>query len=141
MKTDKIIDEINHMTIDSSEDYDNLKRIDDLTELLKKNKDGHLACDAMINLLERNPKVEFGTPGEPIHTIENYGGHYEELLMASLERQPTFMTTWMLNRIINAANVFEKKTLIDKMKHITTHPLADEQTKNTAKNFYDYQTK
>ena len=129
------------MTIDGSEDYDNLERIDELTDLLKKNKDGHLACYAMLNLLERHPQVEFGTPGQPIHTIESYSGHYEDFLMESLDRRPTFMTIWMLNRIINLAKGSKKDKLIDKLKSFMTHPSADEQAKVAAKDFYTFQTK
>jgi hypothetical protein len=141
MTTEEIIDEINNMTVDSSEDYDNLERIDELTDLLNKQKDGHLACYAMINLLERHPHVEFGTPGQPVHTIESYSGHYEDLLMESLDRQPTFITIWMLNRIINAAEGSEKGKLIDKMKSFMTHPSAGEEAKDAAKDFYMFQTK
>ena len=129
------------MTVESSEDYDKLDRIDELTKLLKKNKDGHLACEAMINLLERHPQVEFGTPGQPIHTIESYGAHYEDLLLASLDRQPTFMTIWMLNRIINATKGFRKEKLVYQIKSCMTHPSADKQAKDYASNFYEFQTK
>lgn len=140
MTTKDIIEELNQMTIIDSEDYEPLERIDELTDFLKQNEDGHLGCDTMINLLERHPQVEFGTPGQPIHLLESYSGHYEELLMASLDRQPTVMTIWMLNRIINAEDGSNRDKLIDKMKSYMTHPLADEQAKDTAKDFYTYQT-
>ncbi|MBN8789439.1 MAG: hypothetical protein J0I84_20350 [Terrimonas sp.] len=140
MKTKDIIDELNQMTITDSEDYDSLKRIHELTDLLRQNEDGNLACEAMINLLERHPQVEFGTPGQPIHTIESYSGHYEDLLMKSLDRQPTFMTIWMLNRILNVETGSNRHRLIGKMKSYMTHPLANEQARETAKGFYFYQT-
>jgi hypothetical protein len=141
MTTDKVIKELNQMTIVDSEDYDNLERIDELIDFLKENKDGHLACEAMISLLERHPHVEFGTPGQPIHALESYSGHYEELLMASLDRQPTFMTIWMLNRIINEEKGLTKNSLIEKLKSCISHPLADEQASESAKEFYTYQTR
>jgi hypothetical protein len=140
MTTKDIIEELNQMTIIDSEDYEPLERIDELTDFLEQNEDGHLACDAMINLLERHPHIEFGTPGQPIHLLESYSGHYEELLMASLDRQPTFMTIWMLNRIINAEEGLSRDKLVDKMKSYMTHPLADEEAKDSAKKFYIYQT-
>jgi hypothetical protein len=93
-----------------------------------------------IKLLERHPHIEFGTPGQLIHLLESYSGHYEEILMESLDRQPTFMTIWMLNRIINAEDSSTRDILLDKMKSVMTHPLADQEAKDLAKEFYNYQT-
>lgn len=139
MTTQQIIDELNEMTISNSEEYEQLERISELVTLLKQNPDGQLSCEALINLLERHPNIEFGTPGQPIHTIEKYEGYYEGLLLKSLDRKPTFMTIWMLNRIINVEKGEQKAKLVEKMKSYTTHPLADEEAKNSALDFYEYQ--
>ena len=128
------------MTVDNSEDYEKFDRINTLVDQLRQNNDGHLACDALIDLLERHPSVEFGTPGEPIHTIESYDGQYEDLLSKSLDRRPTYMTIWMLNRIINASPD-NKDDLIEKMKTYINHPLADNEARTAAQGFYDFQTK
>ena len=140
MTTQEIITQLQSLTIDNSEDYEKLEQINTLVDQLRENRDGQLACDALINLLERHPSIEFGTPGEPIHTIECYPGQYEELLNKSLDRRPTYMTIWMLNRIINASPD-NKADLIAKMKEYTFHPLADNEAKTAAKEFYDFQTK
>lgn len=139
MTTQQIIDELNETTISNSEDYEQLERINELVTLLKQNPDGQLACEALINLLERHPNIEFGTPGEPIHSIEKYEGYYEGLLLKSLERKTTFMTIWMLNRIINAKKGEQKAKLIEKMKSYQTHPLADVEAKKSALDSYKYQ--
>ena len=70
---------------------------------LQHNHDGQLACEALLRVLERHPYLEFGTPGQVVHTLEGYRGQYEALLLASLDRRPTVMTTWLLNRLLNAA--------------------------------------
>ena len=66
MMTQEIINEIGEINISNSEDFENLDRIQELTDLLRINGDGYLACESLINLMERHPQIEFGTPGEPI---------------------------------------------------------------------------
>ncbi|MFC6098427.1 hypothetical protein ACFPVY_17395 [Flavobacterium qiangtangense] len=140
MTTNEIIEKLKNLKIENSEDYEKLEIIDELTNFLRQNSDGYLACEVMINLLERHPEVEFGSPGEPVHTLEKFEGHYEEFLMKSLDKHPTQMTVWMLNRMINGQEESEQKKLIQKLKDCITHPLADQATIEFAKDFYEYQT-
>ena len=139
MTTPEIIAEIDAMTIIDSDDFDPLERLDILADELAQNADAHLACAALIQLLERHPHVEFGTPGEPVHTLEKHPGHYEALLMQSLNRHPTFMTVWMLNRMINGTDGRAKEALIRALRAAATHPKADEQAKASAEEFLAHQ--
>lgn len=139
MTTKEIIEKINSLNIDS-EESENFELISELTDDLKKNSDGQLACESLIKLLERHPSIEFGSPGEPVHTLEHYLGYYEKFLFASVDRQPTQMTVWMLNRIINGeSDNKKKKQLLSQLKKCSTHPLADEIARETATEFLDYQ--
>ena len=140
MTTADIVTELNRLSVSGYEDYTQLDRLDELMALLQQNHDGEVACEALLDVLERHPQVEFGTPGQLVHTIESYSGHYEELLMASLDRRPTFTTVWMLNRLTNAASGHERSKLVDKMNRLRSHPLADEQAKVAAEDFYRFQT-
>jgi hypothetical protein len=139
MLTTEIIKEIEEIKIIDSEDFDNLDRIEELTNQLRTNEDGYLACKSLILLMERHPQVEFGIPGEPIHTIEKFVGHYEDFLYESLERKPTMMTVWMLNRIINSKSGTDKKLLLTLMDKCSKHINADELAKDHAKEFMDFQ--
>ncbi|RYY09877.1 MAG: hypothetical protein EOO36_21500 [Cytophagaceae bacterium] len=140
MTTADIVAKLNRLTISSSEDYAPLDRLDELTSLLAHNPDGQLACGALLAVLERHPHVEFGTPGRLVHAIESYRGHYEELLLASLNRRPTATTVWLLNRLLNAARGAEWNQLLDKLDRLRNHPLADEQAHAAAEDFYRFQT-
>lgn len=62
------------------------------------------------------------------------------LIIKSLEKYPTQMTFWMLNRIINEQEESYKKTLIQILNKCIMHPLADQNTIDIAKDFYEYQT-
>lgn len=140
MTTNEIIEKLKSLKIDSSEDHESLELIDELTTFLRQNSDGHLACQEMISLLERHPEIEFGLPGEPVHTLENFAGFYEEFLMKSLDKHPTQMTIWMLNRMINVHTGKEQKNLIQKLKACMNHPLAGQVAIEMAKDFHKYQT-
>lgn len=141
MTTNEIIDELNRLAIASSEDYAQLDRLDELLAQLQQNHDGQLACAAMLNVLERHPQVDFGTPGQLVHAIESYRGHYEHRLLTSLDRLPTSTTIWMLNRIINAATAAEKSPLVAHLRRLQTHPHADAQARAEAEAFFRFQTK
>lgn len=140
MTTAEIIQELNHLIISSSEDYPALDRLAELTAHLPQNQDGQLACEALLRVLERHPHVAFGAPGPVVHTLESYGGQYEDLLLASLNRQPTSTTVWMLNRLLNAASAATKNQLTDQLSHLRSHPLADQETRAAAEDFYRFQT-
>ena len=139
MTTANIIDELNQLAIDSSEDHARLDRLDELMARLVENHDGQLACEAMLNVLERHPQVDFGTPGQLVHTLESYRGQYEGLLLTSLNRQPTAMTVWLLNRMINAATGTEKNQFVAHLHRLRTHPRADAEAQDAAEAFYRFQ--
>lgn len=142
MKTSEIIEKINNLKITDENEFEALEEVSILTQELKKNDDSYLACDSLIRLLERHPEIEFGSPGEPVHTIENYEGSYEKHLIESLERFPTDMTVWMLNRMINSeSEENKKKSLINKMRDCSVHELAGKGTRDSAKDFLKYQKK
>jgi hypothetical protein len=140
MTTAALLNELNHLAISSSEDYAQLDRLAELLNLLAQNPDGYQACGALLALAERHPQVEFGAPGQLVHTLETYRGHYEPLLLASLERRPTATTIWLLNRLLNGAEGSERQLLIAQLKSLLTHPAADEQAQAIAQDFYCFQT-
>ena len=74
----------------------------DVVEEFKKFDNPFVFVEPVIRLMEENPEIDFGIPGYLVHFVEQYYKKgYEELLIDSLERRPTFHTVWMLQRIIN----------------------------------------
>jgi hypothetical protein len=63
---------------------------------------GVQAVGLLLLLLERNQHLEWGTPGDVVHAVEQFLGRgYEPLLLESLRRAPTSHTLWMANRLVN----------------------------------------
>ncbi len=89
--------------------------------------------------MERLDDCDLGNPGPLVHALEAVGG-YEEHLFASLERKPTPLTLWMLNRIINVASETEKPALMRRLEASATHSNASESARQDATHFLRFQS-
>jgi len=66
------------------------------------------SLEPILRFMEQQPSCDFGTPGPLTHYMEGfYGNGYEDKLVESIERKPTFQTIWMLNRVINSTRNLE----------------------------------
>lgn len=91
----------------------------------------------ILELMEQNPFVEFGSPGALVHFAETFSGKgYEELVYKSVERKPTVHTLWMLNRIINAES---DNRYINLLKIVSERQDIEDDIRNIAIEFYEYQ--
>ena len=95
------------------------------------------AVEPLLQLIERHPTAYFGDPGEIVHFIEQFQGEYEQYLLESLKRTPAVTTVWMLNRWINVSD--HKEELIGIMKEIANRTDVDEQIKERAQEYVDFQ--
>jgi hypothetical protein len=68
--------------------------------------------EPILRFLEANPDANFGMPGLLVHFVERFYKHgYEEALIDSINRAPTFQTIWMLNRLINGTTLSDERKL------------------------------
>ena len=95
--------------------------------------------DPILSFIERHPDIDFGSPGPLVHFVERfYGNGYDRKLLDSIERRPTPLTTWMLNRVVNGTKApAARSALIDAMRAITVHPPADDSTRQAANRFLE----
>lgn len=104
---------------------------------------GLAGCDdvaqALFALLERRPEADFGTPGPLVHALEGLPS-YPALLAASLERQPTELTTWMANRLLNSPLPRqEREAWLARLTVVTSHPRASKPVRESSIRFLDFQ--
>ena len=53
----------------------------------------------ILEIIESNPDIDFGTPGDLVHFVEKfYKKGYEKLLLKSVRKNPTMHNIWMLHR-------------------------------------------
>jgi len=91
--------------------------------------------------MEENPNVDFGMPGPAVHFIERFPeAEYVDLLLNSLNRNPTSHTLWMLNRIINDPDSKRKSEYIEILSRIAKRDDIDTLVKKQAEEYYKYQT-
>ena len=94
---------------------------------------------ALLALLERHPQADFGTPGPLVQALEAQPG-YPELLAVSLERQPTELTAWMANRLLNSKlSRDDRAAWLRRLTAVTTHPRATASVRDSAIRFLDFQ--
>ena len=94
---------------------------------------------ALLALLERHPQGDFGTPGPLVHALESQPG-YRDLLAASLERQPTELTAWMANRLLNSKLAREERgEWLKRLTAVASHPKAAAGVRDSAIRFLDFQ--
>ncbi|MFL6699663.1 MAG: hypothetical protein ACJ8GJ_21045 [Vitreoscilla sp.] len=94
---------------------------------------------ALLALLERHPQTDFGTPGPLVQSLEGLPA-YPELLAASLERQPTELTAWMANRLLNSRLQREDRDAwLKRLTAVTSHPKAAPGVRDSAIRFLDFQ--
>jgi len=90
--------------------------------------------------MEDHPEVDIGSPGPLVHLVERFYPTYVDLLMVSLERQPTQSTLWMLNRILNSnLSSEQRERLIMVLRSVNTHPNASSVVKDEAAEYLERQ--
>lgn len=67
--------------------------------------------EPILEIIGENPTVDFGMPGDLVHFVECfYRKGYEELLIASVRKNPTAQNIWMVHRCYNdTKNPYHKK--------------------------------
>lgn len=94
----------------------------EIVDEMKSNNVGNESIQPILELMEKYPLVEFGTPGPLTHFIEGfYDEHkdlFEKLLVESITKNPTVHTIWILNMIINGNNSEKKEEYIQILKSI-----------------------
>jgi len=81
------------------------QRQNEIADLIEASEESQEIVQNVLQLFERYPEADFGSPGPLAHSIERfYGRGYEDQLLASLGRTPTPLTLWLANRIINAGD-------------------------------------
>lgn len=124
-------------------DYSNpsargLERLGELCDELVALNAPAESIPAMLGVIERLDDIDLGTPGSLVHTMETWRGSYETLLAASMQRKPAYLTTWMVNRILNS-DPPSQRTWLDLLVKACLHPLASEATRAAARDFVDFQ--
>jgi hypothetical protein len=118
---------------------DNVHRLNELLEGFAALPGCERVVPALLGLMERHPQADFGTPGPLVRLLENQPG-YPEQLAASLERQPTELSAWMANRLLNSRLPRDERgAWLRRLTAVTSHPKAPAGVRDSAIRFLDFQ--
>lgn len=77
----------------------------------------------ILEIISQNPSVDFGSPGELVHFVEKfYKKGYEEVLIESVKKNPTFHNIWMIHRCYNDANCAFHNDFLSLINEIKENP-------------------
>jgi len=118
---------------------DNVHRLNELLEDFAALPGCERVVPALLALMERHPQADFGTPGPLVHVLEGQPG-YPEQLAASLERQPTELSAWMANRLLNSRLPRDQRgAWLRRLTAVASHPRAGAGGRASAIRFLDFQ--
>lgn len=122
-----------------NEDANGTEKLHQLTEELHELGLPESAANLMFRFIERLDGSDLGSPGPLVHTLEKAPG-YEEQLFESVERKPTPLNLWMINRILKVTTkIHKRRKLIALLRQAVSHSLASEETRRDAEDFLKYQ--
>lgn len=91
--------------------------------------------EAIFQLIERSPKVDYGGPGPFGSFLEQfYKKGYEEKLIESLQRKPTEYTVFLLHRICNDKKNSDREKYVALIKTYANSDFLDDYWKETIQN-------
>jgi hypothetical protein len=123
----------------SEDDTDNISRLYEMLRDFRSFPQRHRVAPAMLSLLERFPDADFGSPGPLVHELEAIPG-YQPLLRGSLRRQPTGLTVWMVNRLLNTKLPNDQReSWLAELRTAREHVRASEQARRYAEEFLAHQ--
>ncbi len=123
-----------HVGGDWIEDYE-----ENLVSALETRADKESYIESVFLLLEKYPLADWGMPGALAHFLESFDTETEErFLLCSLERRPTMLTVFMLNRLINADG---KPEYLSAMRRIADDTKISADISKSARDFVEYQEK
>lgn len=118
-----------------------LERLAELTHALMNVPDKEKAIPELFSVMERLPDADLGSPGPLVHTLERLHG-YEGELVRSVRRQPSLLSVWMVNRILNTNLSDEaRRSYIALLNEALAHPNAPETVREELRSFIEQQTR
>ena len=118
-----------------------LERLAELTDALMNLPDKRKGNPRLFSVMERLPYSDLGSPGPLVHTLERLHG-YEEELVRSVRRQPSTLSVWMVNRILNTQlPVDTRRSYMALLNEALINTRAPEPVRQDARDFIELQMK
>jgi hypothetical protein len=122
------------------DEYDeaDMEMLYDFIECVEKLPNKRDAIPSIFSFMEESHDKELGSPGPLVHFLEEEND-YHEALKKSLNRKPTVLTLWMVNRIINGVPENEKSQWLSVLESVSSNESADDTVKSEATEYLEHQ--
>lgn len=98
MTVEKIIEALKM----AAKPYESYYIADEVRQAMMQLTNPEELVEPILDIIGTNPEVDFGMPGDLVHFVECfYKKGYEELLIASVRKNPTAHNVWMVHRCYN----------------------------------------
>lgn len=92
--------------------------------------------ESILDIIGSNPTVDFGTSGDLVHYVECfYKKGYEELLIASVRKNPTSHNIWMVHRCYSDFNNPLHDRFADLIRELRENANISDEIKNAIDEF------
>ncbi|MGO4396471.1 hypothetical protein AB4Z46_34520 [Variovorax sp. M-6] len=138
MNQEMTTDDVTHSLASIASDQQLADQGDDLVQSWLNADVGFAAVAPVLRFMEAHADWDFGTPGPLVHFVERFHGQgYDHEVIASVERQPTKHTLWMLNRLINGERAGSARArLLGVLSAAATAPNAGPDAAEAARQFH-----
>jgi hypothetical protein len=115
------------------------ERLRELTDALMIVPEPDKAIPELFGVMERLSATDLGSPGPLVHTLERLHG-YEGELVRSVRRQPSLLSVWMVNRILNTNLADDaRRSYIALLNEALAHPNTPETVREDVRRFIERQ--
>jgi len=105
---------------EAAKPYDSYYIEDEVKQAMMQLPEPFELVEPILEIIGLSPTVDFGMPGDLVHYVESFSEKgYEELLIASVKKNPTAHNIWMVHRCYNDVENSlreEFKSLITELK-------------------------
>ena len=105
---------------EAAKPYDSYYIEDEVKQAMMQLPEPFELVEPILEIIGLNSTVDFGMPGDLVHYVESFSEKgYEELLIASVKKNPTAHNIWMVHRCYNDVENSlreEFKSLITELK-------------------------
>lgn len=109
---------------------------DDLIDAINQYPEPFELVEPVLEIIATNPQVDFGMPGELVHFVEQFYKHgYEELLVASVRKNPTAHNIWMVHRCYNDTDNPKHKMFAELIRDLKNDSSISSQIKESIDEF------
>ncbi len=128
-KEKKLLEDLRKEIEANSDDF--VYVAEEIVDQLKEMEEPFRFVEPLLRLMEDYPVFDFGTPGPLVHFMESfYRKGYEELLLQSVQRNPTMHTIWMIHRITNTPQCTDKDKYYDVIEELAKRDSLDPAVKD-----------